>query len=182
MKNVLVMLWSVFVLSAPSIASAQAVKPPTAQEVEEKVEQAKAVKAQVDDAQASARPMRALSNVQVELTLTDQKGTATPDKKTVSMIVSDGSWGKIRNSAVPSRVGLNVDARPFLRAEGQIQIELTLYYYPPRADTTSAGTPTELNQSLTVQLQSGKSLIISQAADPVSDRKVIVELKATILK
>ncbi len=28
-------------------------------------------------------------------------------------------------------------------------------------------------------LQSGKPLIVSQAADPVSDRKVIVEVKAT---
>jgi hypothetical protein len=39
-----------------------------------------------------------------------------------------------------------------------------------------------MNQSLTVVLQSGKPLMISQAADPVSDRKVNVEVKATILK
>jgi hypothetical protein len=39
-----------------------------------------------------------------------------------------------------------------------------------------------MNQSLTVILQSGKPLIVSQAADPVSDRKVVVEVKATILK
>ena len=31
-------------------------------------------------------------------------------------------------------------------------------------------------------LQSGKPLVVSQAADPVSDRKVIVEVKATVLK
>jgi hypothetical protein len=33
-----------------------------------------------------------------------------------------------------------------------------------------------------VILQNGKPLIISQSADPVSDRKVVVEVKATILK
>ena len=42
--------------------------------------------------------------------------------------------------------------------------------------------PTELNQSLTVVLQSGKPMLISQAADPTSDRKVTVEVKATVLK
>jgi hypothetical protein len=30
--------------------------------------------------------------------------------------------------------------------------------------------------------QSGKPLIISQAADPINDRMMIVEVKATILK
>jgi hypothetical protein len=33
-----------------------------------------------------------------------------------------------------------------------------------------------------VVLQSGKPLIVSQAADPVSERKVLVEVKATVLK
>jgi hypothetical protein len=31
-------------------------------------------------------------------------------------------------------------------------------------------------------LESGKSLVVSQAADPVSDRQVTVEVKATILR
>src|SRR5688572_29681717 len=43
------------------------------------------------------RFVRTLTNVQVELTLTDQVGTQAPEKKTVSMIVSSGNWGKIRS-------------------------------------------------------------------------------------
>jgi hypothetical protein len=68
--------------------------------------------------------------------------------------------------------------------EGQIQLELTIVYSPPGgADKDSQRPrPTGVNQSLTVVLQSGKPLLVSQAADPVSDRKVIVEVKATILK
>ena len=42
--------------------------------------------------------------------------------------------------------------------------------------------PTSINQSLTVVLQSGKPMVVSQAADPVNDRKVVVEVKATVLK
>lgn len=133
------------------------------------------------------RFIRTLTNVQVELTLTDQIGNGAPEKKTVSMIVATGSWGKIRNTAArvgPFQVGLNVDARPFVSTDGQIQLELTIYYYPPqyKPEAIPPVVPTELNQSLTVVLQSGKPMLISQSADPASDRKVTVEVKATILK
>jgi hypothetical protein len=54
---------------------------------------------------------------------------------------------------------------------------------PARAGTDAKEKrPAGINQSQTVILQSGKPLIVAQAADPVSDRKVIVEVKATILK
>jgi len=33
-----------------------------------------------------------------------------------------------------------------------------------------------------VILQSGKPLVISQAADPIGDREIIIEVKATVLK
>ena len=140
-------------------------------------------------AQAKAEPQRAnfrpFTNVQVELTITDQVGTGAPEKKTVSMIVMSGTWSKIRNTAArtgPFQVGLNVDARPLINAEGAIQLELTIYYYPPQGKPDAPVLPTELNQSLSVLLQSGKPMVVSQAADPASDRKVTVEVKATILK
>ena len=90
-------------------------------------------------AAGNPRFVRTLTNVQIELTLTDQIGTAPPEKKTVSMIVSSGNWGKIRSAGnvrpvgdAPFVVDLNVDARPFVSIEGPIQLELTLNYYPPR--------------------------------------------------
>ena len=82
-------------------------------------------------------------------------------------------------------------------SEGVVQVELTIGYnplsqlaidaYDPQksdrgGNSASQIRPTELNQSLTVVLQTGKPLIVSQAADPVSDRKIIVEVKATVLK
>ena len=143
------------------------------------------------DVQRNPRFVQTLTNVQIELTLTDQTGTQAPEKKTVSMIVSSGNWGKVRSvgnvrpqNDAPFVVDLNIDARPFVSVEGQIQLELTVGYNPPGgADKdTLKPRPTGINQSLTVVLQSGKPLIVSQAADPVSDRKVIVEVKATVLK
>jgi hypothetical protein len=146
----------------------------------------------VEEPQPNARFVRTLTNVQIELTLTDQVGASAPEKKTVSMIVSSGSWGRIRSAGsvmmpgdAPYVVDLNVDARPFVSVEGPIQLELTLVYSAPKgaADPKEPKQrPTGINQSQTVVLQSGKPMQVSQAADPISDRKVIVEVKATVLK
>lgn len=158
------------------------------------------IKAETDQATAALKPtpapFRPLSNVQIELTISDQIGDGAVQKKTVSMIAASGTWGKIRASgaarpndrsaAVP--VGLNVDARPVVQPDGIVNVELTIGYNPidalsaGRAEPAGQTRPTELNQSLTVVLQSGKPLVVSQAADPVSDRKIIVEVKATVLK
>jgi len=143
-----------------------------------------------DDAQMNPKFVRTLTNVQIELNLTDQLGTQAPEKKTVSMIVSSGNWGKVRSQAQmmqpgepPYFVVLNVDARPFVSTDGPIQVEMTLVYEPVKGEG-EARRPrlSGINQSQTVILTSGKPLTISQAADPVSDRKVVVEMKATVLK
>lgn len=140
---------------------------------------------------AASRWLRTLTNVQIELTITDQTGTATPEKKTVSMVASSGSWGRIRSAGgmrlepgmPPVSVDLNVDVRPLVSVDGPIQLELTIAYSPLGASAGDGkGKPPTVNQSLTVILQSGKPLVISQAADPVGDRKIIVEVKATVLK
>jgi hypothetical protein len=137
--------------------------------------------------------VRTLTNVQIELTVSDYHESQPPEKKTVSMIVSSGNWGKIRSAATimvlgepPYPVELNVDARPFVAVDGQIQLELTFEYAPVRgAGDPKVGPkpkPAGINQSQTLVLQNGKPLTVSQAADPISDRKVVVEVKATILK
>lgn len=193
MKKVMLVL-SCSLLLMPSLGAAQTGndRPKTTAQVLADVEKTQAVKQKIEEAaQNNPRFVRTLTNVQIELTLSDQAGTQAPEKKTVSMIVSSGNWGKIRSvgnvrpqNDAPFVVDLNVDARPFVSVDGPIQLELTLVYSPPGgADKdTLKPRPTGINQSLTVVLQSGKPLIVSQAADPLSDRKVIVEVKATVLK
>ena len=202
MKNVILTVACVVALCMPTLVAAQTGndKPKTAEQVKKEVEQTQAIK----EAQNSSRFVRTLTNVQIELTLTDQLAGAAPDKKTVSMVVSSGNWGKIRSAGnirpvgdAPYVVDLGVDARPFVSVDGPIQLELTLNYSPPGDRVTEKKDasrqdvieemrkqtkPTGINQSMTVVLQSGKPMVISQAADPVNDRKVIVEVKATVLK
>jgi hypothetical protein len=141
-------------------------------------------------------PLRTV-NIQVEITITDQLGTTPATKKTVSVITSDSSMGRIRtnaNARPNERTGtvsvvLNVDARPRLVPNNNelIQLDLVIEYQPLKtvqegSAETSQTSPTALNQSLTVNMTSGKPMVVSQAADPVTDRKIVVEAKATILK
>ena len=196
MKRAILIVACVVATCTPSWVAAQtgSDRPKAAEEVKRDVEKTQAIKQKVEDAQASnPRFVRTLTNVQVELTLTDQLGNSPAEKKTVSMIVTTGTLGKVRTAGTirpqadqPYPVMLNVDARPFVSVEGTVQLELTLEYYPLKGGGEekegAKQRPSGVNQSQTVVLQSGKPLIISQAADPISDRKVIVEVKATVLK
>jgi len=128
-------------------------------------------------------------NLQVEITISDQSGTLAPEKKVVSMLVADSTMGRIRASADAQRAGmgmvgtgLNVDARPSVLEGDRILLELTVEYTPLREGGQVTQRPTILNESLSVILQNGKPMIVSQAADPVTDRKMTVEVRASIMK
>jgi hypothetical protein len=81
---------------------------------------------------------------------------------------------------------LNVDAGANLvnvNGVTKMKVLLTLEYRPVAAETdTERSTTPSINESLTVVLEDGKPLVISQTADPSTDRKVKVEVKATILR
>jgi len=196
MKNVMLIVACLVALATPTLVAAQTGndKPKTPDQVAKDVAETRAIKQKIDEAApTNPRFVRTLTNVQIELTLTDQLGANAAEKKTVSMIASSGTWGKVRSTGTirpegdsPYPVVLNVDARPFVSVDGPVQLELTFEYVPLRStgDVKEGARqrPSGINQSQTVILQSGKPLIVSQAADPISDRKVVVEVKATILK
>ncbi len=137
-------------------------------------------------------------NVRLELTITDQTGPGEPTKKVITMIVADRQNGFIRSkAAVRVPVGpsawqyqdlpINVDARPVILGprNENIRVDLGLEYQPSaRMGGNAVPEPgmSNLNERISVILEPGKPLTISQAADPASDRRISVELKATILK
>jgi hypothetical protein len=150
-----------------------------------------------------------LENIKLDLTITDQTGPGAPLRKTVTMIVADRERGAIRSrghariDAAPmppsmQPVTINVDAVPqIVRDGGAVRVQIGLEYQPHPASTAGAkerqveaaaaqGIPAEsvtnLNEQITLILVPGKPMTISQAADPVSDRRITVELTATILK
>jgi hypothetical protein len=136
-------------------------------------------------------------NVKIDLTITDQLGPGDPARKVITLIVADRqngyirSRGNVRISEQRSHsVTINVDARPIILKEGSVRLELGLEYQPTPPGTggqptTGPGSDpfaTNLNERVGVILEPGKPLVVSQAVDPASDRKIAVELRATILK
>lgn len=126
-------------------------------------------------------------NVRLDLTITDTY-TGEPTRKTVSMLALMGEGGMIRTTnRLPSghEVGLNVDATVGLVADGQLKVRVTFEYTPAQSQgdsTPRAPGPAELHESLTVVVADGQTLQISQSADPATDRKVTVELTATVVR
>jgi hypothetical protein len=138
------------------------------------------------------RPAASLSNVRVDLTINDQAGTRPPVKKTITLTLGDGERGSVRSrpqvlvmiegSKSYTPLSLNVDALPTL-VGGRIKLRLTLEYSSAGQLMGADGTPkTDVNFSGQVVLDSGRPMVVAEAADPVSDRRVTVEVKATVLK
>ena len=151
-------------------------------------------------------------NIKIEVSITDQSGSGTPAKKVVSMIASDRQSTNIRSSAsvpVPTtvwgakpggtdntpapsvsytyrNVTINVDARPAILPKEPTRLSLSLgLEYIPRAEGRQeemAPGMASWSERLSLILESGKPMVVSQAADPTSDRKITVEVTATILK
>ena len=128
-------------------------------------------------------------NVKVDLILTDQRGGAPAIKRTVTVLAADGYTGSIRTQSQVTQVGpvpLNVDASPTLLADGKVRMAINLQYdWPAPIEAGSARgtvTSTSLHDQLMFILENGKSMIVAQSADPVGDRQVTVEVKATILR
>jgi hypothetical protein len=162
-----------------------------AQQKEKEKEAAESVRKTLEIAKAQEQERREREvgqpiNVRVELTIRDQRGTAPPDTKTVSIVTADRTNGRVRTGGNIrtekfgiQEVRLNVDARPVILRDGQIRLFVTFEYRP--ADT-EASPSNNISEMLECVLASGQSLGVTKSADPNSDRSVTVEVKATILK
>ena len=136
--------------------------------------------ATVDTAQAD-RTGQAV-NIKLDMTITEQTGSSAPTAKTVSMIVADRGTGIIRSVGTvrsQGRVEITMDARPQILSSGAVRVALRLEYNPRAMGADSPGVWSSLNEQISVVLQPGTPLVISQAADPSSDRRVLVEISAT---
>lgn len=136
------------------------------------------------------------TNVRVELTLTDRSGAAPPAVKSATLTIADSARASLRSSSEimagsatdsPRVLPLDVDLRVKGWSGGQsgtIALELTVDYRSiDRSDKESKFYPTAgLRFSGNVVLPNGKSMLVAQATDPVSDRRITLEVKAAILR
>jgi len=130
-------------------------------------------------------------NVKIEFTITDQRGGSPASKRTVSVVVADAQTGQIRSQSEVAGIGgipLNVDTTPELIADGKIRLGFSLQYDWAAPVDAKEGTPrgtvmkTAMHDSVSLILESGKPMVAAQSADPIGDRQVTVEVKATVLR
>jgi hypothetical protein len=137
-----------------------------------------------------------LVNVKVEFTITEQIGAKPPTRKTMTMTVADRENGRIRTntdfaqivsgSKQWSSAPLSVDALPAVEGN-KIRLDFSLEYnlYQEVDPSKPEGTPvgkTSVSERLSAVLDNGVPLVIAQSSDALSDRRLTVEVKATILK
>jgi hypothetical protein len=135
-------------------------------------------------------------NIKIDFTITDQRGGAPAIKRTLTVMVADERTGSIRSQSSVYQVGdvpLNIDASPSVLTDGKIRLGFNLQYDWPAPLEGQATNPTtqlprgtviktQLHDSVTLILESGKPTIAAQSADPIGDRQVTVEVKATVLR
>jgi hypothetical protein len=133
-------------------------------------------------------------NIRIDVAISDTFGTA-PTKKAVTLLVADRRTGRIRSSlsvAVPNHdgtssyrsIGINVDATPEVRPDGRVFVNLSLSYTPdnPAVESGAPQKPASIDESMSVVLSDGKPTLLAQSADPQGDRKVTLEVTATVVK
>jgi hypothetical protein len=148
------------------------------------------------------QPPRYTENVKIEVTITDQASANKPVTKSVTAVVANRQNAQIRTevkvpvfslesaknpgSLVFEDLPLDIDLYAEMLDLERVRIGLSLKYKTatkPGAQP-DAQTPwtAAITQQFSVFLTSGKPLVISQSADAATDRKVTIEVKATILK
>jgi hypothetical protein len=123
------------------------------------------------------------------VTLTDQQSGLPTASKTVMVTTSNLQWGRLRSEVESRAYGvapLNIDVQPEVLADSRIALRLTIEYSQGRLSDAEGNTEhiskVRLNESVSIIVPNGQSLLVTQSADPVSDRKVTVDVKATVVK
>ena len=120
-----------------------------------------------------------LANVKLQLTIVDQRPTGSSAPNTITLVVADRESARVR-SGLRDDLILNVDARPEIVAAGRVRTFISLEYRP--AQLADKQPVSMVTKSLSAILEDGKPLMVSESVDPVANRTVRIEARATILR
>jgi hypothetical protein len=122
----------------------------------------------------------------VDLAITEDGGGGPAVKKSVSAVAADGFNASVREVAMAQAkdpVPLNLDAFPAILANGKVRLQCSIQYLSVQSrDSADTRARTDIKQNFVLILDSGKTQVVTQATDPVTDRRVTVEVTATILR
>lgn len=117
-------------------------------------------------------------NVRLDVSIRDNNESAAGAPKTLMVILADRAMGRTRG-AFEDR-SISIDARPVI-VDGRIRVNLTI-------DSRGPAGPGKPDQTLfwtnvfALMLDNGKPMLAFETLDPVTKRKLSIEVKATLLK
>jgi hypothetical protein len=120
-------------------------------------------------------------NIKIDVVVIDQAGGQTK-REQVSLTTGDRDAANSRTSG--GNPGFfNVDVQPFVSGmpTGKVRVRVAIDYQPSPAEPP-APKATRKQMQFTLVLDDGKMMVASDTTDPASDRRVRVEVTATILK
>jgi len=133
-------------------------------------------------------------NIRIDGTVIESRGDKVVDKKVISVTCVDGKGAFVRSSQqVPFRVKgsegftyrdqpLNMDADVTLRDDGRVLARVTVEYRTVSTSESGDAIDGGIRQSVSVVLKPGVPLMVAQSSDAVGDRRVSLEVTATVLK
>ena len=136
-----------------------------------------------------------IPNLKFEIAIVDEGGGGPVTRKdvtviarannTVALVRSHGMLppGHPLSTAMRNQgigIGLSVDAKGSVHQDGRIQAHVAVEYQPFWPEAKSL--PSSVTAQLEAMFDAGRKTLISQAADPLSDRKTTIEVTVTIVK
>jgi len=134
-------------------------------------------------------------NIRIDATVIESRGDHVVDKKVISVTCVDGKGAFVRSTqsvAFKAKgsdgfnyqdAPLNMDADVNLRDDGRVLARITVDYRGmPASQDSPDSIDRGIRQSVSVILNPGEPLMVAQSADAVGDRRVSLEVKATVLK
>ena len=76
-------------------------------------------------------------NVKLDVKISDSLNTDTQHNKTMTVMCLDGNSSQVRSQSGDGLI--NIDARPAIRPDGRIYLQLILEYRPDSSGSTAAG-------------------------------------------
>jgi hypothetical protein len=122
-------------------------------------------------------------NVRIDVSVVDQSASGPAQPKTLTVLLADRAFGRTRSSFEDRTI--DIDARPMV-VGSRIHVSLTIVSGVSRDPAQGRPTPSDLilnwRNSFALLLDNDKPLIALESSDAAKNRKVSIEVKATILK
>jgi hypothetical protein len=139
--------------------------------------------AKAAEAAQAARPTPADPvNVRYEIVIREV-GSASKSAKSVTVTIALADPSSIRAQGTSAGRGNNplaLDITPLVIRDGKIRTRISFEYTPAPPEGSQGPPPFFTRQTLNLWLDNGKPMVVSEAEDPISDRRFTVSVTATI--